>query len=299
MRPLYQDAQYKLNNQKHLNHNSYLYQIHPKNSCRKDDTQQQQIRSYRSGHMFVYKKETNIHYKNMMRKFFFLNQPYPNEISISMMQMSTRVSKRKDPCPFDVLGVPKKSPYNIVKKAFFKLALQHHPDTQNNQNNNNDDNDDNNGNGDDGGSVNGDGTNKNIDPAELFHRIRTAFESLMEDPETGIAIRRPVPEDEKASGIWKDNEEFDSWFKAETGYNAPFMFEMDPETMREVAAVTENLEGGGLDRGGMWHLAKMVSQNVKDNDKSSSMTGGILQLESGEVQDEKKTRLSRRRRRPR
>lgn len=177
-------------------------------------------------------------------------------------------------CPFKILGVPKETQYNDVKKSFFKLAMQYHPDTAKSDSNDND---------------------NEQDPAKIFHEIRTAFESLMED-EDGIAILRPIDEDESDS-IWKDNKDFDSWFKEETGHHAPFMFEMDIETMREVAEITDSNEGGGLDRGGMWHLAKMVSQNVKDND-SGNLTGGLLQLDTGEIQEEK-PRLSRRRRRRR
>lgn len=179
-------------------------------------------------------------------------------------------------CPFQTLGVPSSSQYSDVKKEFFKLALKYHPDT----------------------AIASDGEDDEQDPAELFHQIRTAFESLMEDPNNGKAIIRPKPDkdDPTADAMWKNDAEFDSWFKEETGYNAPFMFEMDIETMREVAEMTEDNEGGGLDRGGMWHLAKMVSQNVKDN---ASTGGGLLQLDAGETQEEKGTRLSRRRRRPR
>ena len=119
----------------------------------------------------------------------------------------------------------------------------------------------------------------------------------MED-EDGMAVLRPTSEKDDGESFWRDDREFDSWFKEETGHHAPFMFEMDIETMREVAEMTESNEGGGLDRGGMWHLAKMVSQNVKDND-SGNLTGGLLQLEQGDIQQEKVTRLSKRRRRPR
>lgn len=197
---------------------------------------------------------------------------------------SSNAAVKRDipPCPFETLGVSSTSedgsiPYSTVKKAFFKLALQFHPDTADKIT---------------------DTKAQNQDPAELFHQIRTAFESIIQDPDNpNMAILRPLEDDDESNSIWKDNREFDSWFQQETGHHAPFMFEMDPETMREVAEMTENNEGGGLDRGGMWHLAKMVSQNYKDNEGSGG--GGMLQLDAGEIQEEKGTRLSRRRRRPR
>jgi len=77
------------------------------------------------------------------------------------------------------------------------------------------------------------------------------------------------------------NEQFDAWFMNETGYDNPYQFDLDPQTMREVATAMETM-GGGLDRdGGMWTLAAMVSNSVKEGKNS----GSTLRLEAGEVKD--------------
>jgi hypothetical protein len=86
---------------------------------------------------------------------------------------------------------------------------------------------------------------------------------------------------------------------SETGHNNPYQFDIDPETMREVAEATESM-GGGLDRdGGMWTLASMVSNSVK----SGKGGGNPLRLEAGEIKKggQNETNLEgslRRRRRP-
>lgn len=52
--------------------------------------------------------------------------------------------------------------------------------------------------------------------------------------------------------------------------------------MREVAEMTDDI-GGGLDRdGGMWTLAKMVSNTVK----SGKEAGSMLRLEAGKTNKE-------------
>lgn len=148
-------------------------------------------------------------------------------ITTQSLNFSTkRVLTGKDKCPYQVLGVDKESnpKYKDVKRTFLKLAMSHHPDTADKSQ-----------------------FDQDFDHAEAFHQIRTAFEMLMACPENGTAILIPHEQDE-SDALWQSNDEFDSWFKEETGHSAPFMFEMDVETMREVAEMTENNEGGGLDR---------------------------------------------------
>ncbi|KAL3920878.1 MAG: hypothetical protein SGARI_006832 [Bacillariaceae sp.] len=124
-----------------------------------------------------------------------------------------------------------------------------------------------------------------------FIQARIAFESLVEDTD-GTAILLSEKSDEDAS----DN--FDSWFKSETGLNTPFQFEMDPETMKEVAKMTDAIGGdSGLDRdGGMWALARMVTSAVKTGGDAAS----ILRLESGDIKSKDRSingELRRRRKR--
>ena len=79
---------------------------------------------------------------------------------------------------------------------------------------------------------------------DVFIKSRIAFEELMADPTDGTAIRKSEAEECAM-------ENFDSWFKSETGFATPFQFDMDPETMKEVASMTETIGGdSGLDRDG-------------------------------------------------
>jgi len=172
--------------------------------------------------------------------------------------------KRKDPCPFQVLGLvteahravlpPGAPPRDIlfvtVKKQFLKIAMAHHPDTLRSSN----------------------ATAEQQEASqELFIRARKAFEAIVEGPD-GWAILR------SESDKHAQEEEMDRWFKAETGHDMPFM---DPKTMKEVAEMTEKVGGGmdgGLDRdGGMWTLARMVTSTVR----SGGSADDLLRLEAG------------------
>jgi hypothetical protein len=93
------------------------------------------------------------------------------------------------------------------------------------------------------------------------------------------------------------NEEFDSWFEKETGKQSPFALNIDPQTMREVASMHEDMAGShGLDRdGGMWHLASMISSTVKSGKEGAAE---LLKLEAGRVVEEEAAgKLDRRRKR--
>ncbi len=162
-----------------------------------------------------------------------------------------RKAKKKEN-PFKVLKIPEGATlYKDAKKKFLRIAMKNHPDTIS-------------------GDVSEEERNQMRD---VFIQARIAFESLAEDPMDGMAILAEDLEDAM--------ENFDSWFKSETGFDSPFQFDMDPETMKEVATMTEKI-GGGLDRdGGMWALARMVTASVK----AGSDAATVLRLESGEVKD--------------
>ncbi len=116
---------------------------------------------------------------------------------------------------------------------------------------------------------------------EKFMKARTAFESLVEDDD-GMCMLRT--EAEAIEEIMNDDQ-FDAWFLNETGKSNPYQFDLDPATMREVAAATEKM-GGGLDRdGGMWTLATMVSNSVK----SGKEAGSTLRLEAGTIAENDST----------
>jgi hypothetical protein len=173
-----------------------------------------------------------------------------------------KIKRSKGKCPFKVLGVRKDMLYKDVKLTFLKIAMTNHPDTHASET-----------------------EEDSAKMREVFITARIAFESLMGGPD-GVAILKEDAEDAM------DN--FDSWFKSETGFNNPFAFDMDPETMKEVAEMTEKL-GVGLDRdGGMWTLAKMVSSAVKSGGDAATM----LRLDAGDVKDDRNVNgLLRRRRR--
>eukprot|EP00569_Conticribra_weissflogii_P020881 CAMPEP_0171436428 /NCGR_PEP_ID=MMETSP0881-20121228/14234_1 /TAXON_ID=67004 /ORGANISM="Thalassiosira weissflogii, Strain CCMP1336" /LENGTH=121 /DNA_ID=CAMNT_0011957789 /DNA_START=353 /DNA_END=714 /DNA_ORIENTATION=- len=96
---------------------------------------------------------------------------------------------------------------------------------------------------------------------QIFMKCRSALEMLVECETTGKALLKTDVEEARQM----TNEEFDSWFEKETGHSNPFNFDLDPELMREVADMHEEMESShGLDRdGGMWHLASLISSTVK------------------------------------
>ena len=154
--------------------------------------------------------------------------------------------KRQDDDPFRILGVSKNDPFSKVKESFIKIAMSHHPDTH--------------------------GAVSEEDKKEfrnVFIRARKAFELLTEGPDGEIMFKK-----EK-----KEMENFDAWFRHETGHDTPFKF-MDAKTMKEVAEMEDTI-GHGLDRdGGMWLLASMVNKAVKDGQNSAT----LLQIEAGNIE---------------
>jgi hypothetical protein len=132
--------------------------------------------------------------------------------------------------PFEILGIPKTATYQQVKRRFVELALQHHPDTKEND-------------------------NRNEKSSEEFIRLRQAFEAVKED-QNGMASTRDELDEES---LWSSDEEFHAWFYEETRH-ADLLFRMDLMTRKEVIEVGENLAQGGLDRGGMWEMARRMAE---------------------------------------
>jgi hypothetical protein len=167
--------------------------------------------------------------------------------------------KEKKVDPYAVLGVSKDETYKSVRKSFIQIAMKHHPDT-----------------------AEASTPEQEDENRETFMAARSAFEMLIECPTEGRAILRSESE-------LSIEEDVDVWFKEETGYDMPFM---DAQTMKEVAEMTEKV-GGGLDRdGGMWTLARMVTENMKSGGDGTD----ILRLESGDVRDRRIDGILRRRR---
>eukprot|EP00934_Nitzschia_sp_Nitz4_P003211 Nitzschia sp. Nitz4//scaffold12_size214221//193946//194758//NITZ4_001536-RA/size214221-processed-gene-0.131-mRNA-1//1//CDS//3329535128//3201//frame0 len=185
--------------------------------------------------------------------------------------------KAKDD-PFKVLGVVEGvALYKEAKKKFLQIAMKNHPDTihaaveEAAESNHTEE----------------DKQKMQDEMRDRFIAARKAFESLAEDPLDGVAILKEEEED-----AW---ENFDSWFKSETGFDTPFQFDIDPATMKEVAKMTDEM-GDGLARdGGMWALAKMVSSAVKSGSEAAVM----LRLESGDPRNKNQVNGILRRRRKR
>lgn len=166
---------------------------------------------------------------------------------------------KKDPdgCPFATLGVPINAPYVAVRRAFLELALKHHPDTA---------------------------LAESDEELELhrdrFVKARRALERLAPGggPDGTLAV---LVEEAESLAKAANDADLDEWFKQETGYDMPFL---DAATIREVAEMTETV-GHGLDRdGGMWTLAQMVADSVK-NGTGDGDPRSLLRLEAGDAKD--------------
>jgi hypothetical protein len=182
------------------------------------------------------------------------------------------------PCPFRTLRISKTTQYKTAKKKFLKIAMTNHPDVMNQQLD----------------KESPDFEAQMINSVDKFMKARKAFESLVEG-EDGVCMLRVEAE---AIDEMMNDEQFDSWFENETGFTNNYQVNLDPKTMREVAAATASM-GGGLDRdGGMWTLANMVANSVKEG-KSA---GSTLRLEAGAISESIPVQeiegILRRRRRP-
>jgi hypothetical protein len=148
--------------------------------------------------------------------------------------------------PFKVLGICEDTPYKEAKRTFLQIAMSHHPDTA---------------------QCETDEDRQKL--RDVFIAARKAFEQLAEGPDGSIMLKEEA----------EQMPDFDAWFRHETGHKNPFDVDLDPRTMKEVAEMTDT-SSVGLDRdGGMWTLAKMVSNAVKSGGDASAM----LRLEAGDV----------------
>ena len=132
------------------------------------------------------------------------------------------VHRYKSSSPFSILGLTESTrpKYSDVKAAFVTLALEHHPDRT-------------------GGN------------ADDFLKVRRAFESIRELPDGSCA----VSEDDDLE--WSDDS-LSGWFFQETGQG--LSFHMDSSTRKEVTEVVANMSQSGLDKGGMWDMARMIAR---------------------------------------
>lgn len=136
-----------------------------------------------------------------------------------------RCASTSNQSPYSILGIDDKKAaeisYKDVKASFVKLALEHHPDRTG------------------GGS------------SDQFLKFRQAFESIKELPDGSCTVV-----DGPDEALWSEDSMAD-WFFEETGQN--LSFRMDFKTRKEVAEVA-NMSQGGLDKGGMWEMARMIAR---------------------------------------
>uniref|UniRef100_A0A7S4AQN7 J domain-containing protein n=1 Tax=Pseudo-nitzschia australis TaxID=44445 RepID=A0A7S4AQN7_9STRA len=157
-----------------------------------------------------------------------------NGSSSSSKQKFPRI-RRSGENPFEILGVSNTATYAEVKQRFLELALKHHPDHSTTHSTSEDDN-------------NSTSERSVVD----FIRFRKAFESLKEDMD-GTASQV-----ENGASSWTDDE-FKAWYYEETGHT-DLKFRMDIKTRKEVIDVYNQQVQGGLDRGGMWEMARRMAE---------------------------------------
>ena len=156
-------------------------------------------------------------------------------------------------CPYEILGLPKNSSYALVKKTFLKLAMETHPD------------------------VVSEVTKENKEQMmKNFIKIRGAFEMIKPLDNGNTTIAKNLTTSQSSSAV-----DFNEWFYAETGKNAPKANNyLDHKQIHELKQFLRKNPGpSGLDRGGMWQLARMVSEYSSDKDERSDPR----QIESREI----------------
>ena len=193
--------------------------------------------------------------------------------------------------PFDILGIPKASTYQNVKRRFIELALKHHPDVSTHE-------DDRTAAAD--GEKNprdDDATSRRRDAksAEEFIRLRQAFEAIRENAD-GTA-RLALDGDDDSTHSWRTEEEFQAWFYEETGHQ-DVMFKMDFQMRKEVIDVANSQSQGGLDKGGMWEMARAMAEQEKSLSRKSK-SGFSVGIESKPGISQNDSPVSSRRRRKR
>lgn len=161
--------------------------------------------------------------------------------------------------PFRVLNVKRSDSYGFIKKQFLKIAMEHHPDTNTDTS-----------------------ATTQLQHKEIFMAAREAFEQIVESSDGKVMLKSECDD-------YKETDNVEAWFQQETGHDMPFM---DQKTMKEVAEMTDKV-GGGLDRdGGMWTLAKMVTNAVHTGGNAND----VLRLEAGTIRDREINGVLRRRR---
>lgn len=169
--------------------------------------------------------------------------------------------------PFVVLGVSVNSTFAVVRLAFVKLALEHHPDR-------------------DSGST------------ENFLKIRQAFEEIQQDQagSDGSSSRGGTGSSNSGGGGggrtpsgWTEDE-LREWYQEETGDFATFT--ITESTRQEVIEVYKTmLESGKAPKGGYWDYARQLTEREALRGKSDDGDGPMKLLG-----DDSKPSIGRRKR---
>jgi len=169
--------------------------------------------------------------------------------------------------PYSVLGVPATSDYDEVRRAFVRLALDHHPDVRGGERQ------------EKAVAVAAAAENEN----DAFIRIRLAFEAIREEMrysgDDGGGDDNGIEDDDEPLTDWSAAE-LREWYRRQTG--EWLTFEMCEQTRREVIAVYKSMSHGGKDMGGYWDMARQLAEREEARIGSSTGDDGPLkQLTTG------------------
>jgi DnaJ-class molecular chaperone len=153
--------------------------------------------------------------------------------------------------PFAVLGVAVNSTFAVVRLAFVKLALEHHPDR-------------------DSGN------------AETFVIVRRAFEEIQQDQQNGgngngkdgSSSRRGSSSGADGVPFGWTEDELRAWYQEETGEDFA-TFTITESTRQEVIEVYKTmLRSGKAPKGGYWDYARQLTEREALRGKSGDDDGG-------------------------
>jgi len=188
------------------------------------------------------------------------------------------------------MSISSTTSYKEVQLAFRQLALRHHPDTASSQQH---------GDGDETDHNNG------AMVSSSFADIREAFEAIIEGP-NGEAILRKNNDytssfnHQNARYRDKDEYKYNNNNKRPQPHDSDLFhssLDLDPQILREVAQVAEEMNPAGLDKGGMWAYANMVNRMAKRDGLPPLRVGNGGEGVVGE--DKNRSGVARRRRKRR
>ena len=120
-----------------------------------------------------------------------------------------------------------------------------------------------------------------------FVRYRTAFEAIVEsDDGSGSAVLREDFDFRKLMSEQGPAETPNAQYVPH--YDDMSHRHIDPQVLREVAELAEDMAPGGLDKGGLWQFAASMREKAK--------RGDLPPLQMSEDENASKTRTKRRRR---